>query len=175
MDQEIADIVELEKARQWKGLELIPSENFTSVSVMQAIGSVMTNKYSEGYPGGGNECVLWKIFSWILRNGELEKSASLFRPKLIVAGASAYERLYDYTRICKVCDKQKAILLADIAHVSGLVASGGCLWFVKIDNVFKRALNNGLLVDPHDQTVTADALLKLVAHKNLWSECRRMA
>ncbi|XLR59375.1 hypothetical protein S83_010047, partial [Arachis hypogaea] len=57
----IADIIELEKARQWKGLELIPSENFTSVSVMQAVGSVMTNKYNEGYPGaryyGGNEYV----------------------------------------------------------------------------------------------------------------------
>lgn len=59
VDPEIADIIEHEKARQWKGLELIPSENFTSVSVMQAVGSVMTNKYSEGYPGaryyGGNE------------------------------------------------------------------------------------------------------------------------
>ncbi|GMH14687.1 hypothetical protein Nepgr_016528 [Nepenthes gracilis] len=59
VDPEIADIIELEKARQWKGLELIPSENFTSVSVMQAVWSVMTNKYSEGYPGaryyGGND------------------------------------------------------------------------------------------------------------------------
>ena len=61
VDPEIADIIEHEKARQWKGLELIPSENFTSVSVMQAVGSVMTNKYSEGYPGaryyGGNEYI----------------------------------------------------------------------------------------------------------------------
>ncbi|XP_037494970.1 serine hydroxymethyltransferase, mitochondrial, partial [Jatropha curcas] len=61
IDPEIADIIELEKARQWKGLELIPSENFTSVSVLQAVGSVMTNKYSEGYPGaryyGGNEYI----------------------------------------------------------------------------------------------------------------------
>jgi glycine hydroxymethyltransferase len=61
VDPEIANIIELEKARQWKGLELIPSENFTSVSVMQAVGSVMTNKYSEGYPGaryyGGNEYI----------------------------------------------------------------------------------------------------------------------
>ncbi|XLR17112.1 hypothetical protein S83_045050, partial [Arachis hypogaea] len=47
----IADIIEFEKTRHWKGLELIPSENFTSVSVMQAVGSVMTNKYNEGYPG----------------------------------------------------------------------------------------------------------------------------
>jgi len=61
VDPEIADIIELEKARQWKGLELIPSENFTSLSVMQAVGSIMTNKYSEGYPGaryyGGNEYI----------------------------------------------------------------------------------------------------------------------
>nr|POE76624.1 serine hydroxymethyltransferase 2, mitochondrial [Quercus suber] len=55
---------------------------------------------------------------------QLEKSATLFRPKLIVAGASAYARLYDYARIRKVCDKQKAILLADMAHISGLVAPG---------------------------------------------------
>ena len=61
MDPEIAEIIEKEKARQWKGLELIPSENFTSRSVMEAVGSVMTNKYSEGYPGaryyGGNEFI----------------------------------------------------------------------------------------------------------------------
>ncbi|GMY12045.1 serine hydroxymethyltransferase, mitochondrial isoform X2 [Fagus crenata] len=53
---------------------------------------------------------------------QLEKSATLFRPKLIVAVASAYARLYDYARIRKVCDKQKAILLADMAHISGLYA-----------------------------------------------------
>ncbi|KAK5843473.1 hypothetical protein PVK06_005930 [Gossypium arboreum] len=61
VDPEIADIIELEKARQWKGLELIPSENFTSVSVMQAVGSITTNNYSEGYPGaryyGGNKYI----------------------------------------------------------------------------------------------------------------------
>ncbi|XP_071733894.1 serine hydroxymethyltransferase 1, mitochondrial [Rutidosis leptorrhynchoides] len=211
VDPEIADIIEHEKARQWKGLELIPSENFTSLSVMQAVGSVMTNKYSEGYPGaryyGGNEYIdmaetlcqkraleafrldpaKWgvnvqslsgspanfqvytallkahdRIMALDLPHGghlshgyqtdtkkisavsiffetmpyrlnestgyidydQLEKSATLFRPKLIVAGASAYSRLYDYARIRKVCDKQKAILLADMAHISGLVAAG---------------------------------------------------
>ncbi|KAJ9166437.1 hypothetical protein P3X46_021193 [Hevea brasiliensis] len=211
VDPEISDIIELEKARQWKGLELIPSENFTSVSVMQAVGSVMTNKYSEGYPGaryyGGNEYIdmaetlcqkraleafqldpeKWgvnvqslsgspanfQVYTALLKPHErimaldlphgghlshgyqtdtkkisavsiffetmpyrlnestgyidyeqLEKSATLYRPKLIVAGASAYARLYDYARIRKVCDKQKAILLADMAHISGLVAAG---------------------------------------------------
>ncbi|KAL1349619.1 hypothetical protein HN51_026125 [Arachis hypogaea] len=211
IDPEIAEIIELEKARQWKGLELIPSENFTSVSVMQAVGSVMTNKYSEGYPGaryyGGNEYIdmaetlcqkraleafnldpaKWgvnvqslsgspsnfQVYTALLKPHErimaldlphgghlshgyqtdtkkisavsiffetmpyrldestgyidydqLEKSAALFRPKLIVAGASAYSRLYDYARIRKVCDKQKAIMLADMAHISGLVSAG---------------------------------------------------
>ncbi|RID51055.1 hypothetical protein BRARA_H01745 [Brassica rapa] len=211
VDPEIADIIEHEKARQWKGLELIPSENFTSVSVMQAVGSVMTNKYSEGYPGaryyGGNEYIdmaetlcqkraleafrldpeKWgvnvqplsgspanfhvytallkpheRIMALDLPHGghlshgyqtdtkkisavsiffetmpyrldestgyidydQMEKSATLFRPKLIVAGASAYARLYDYARIRKVCNKQKAVMLADMAHISGLVAAG---------------------------------------------------
>ncbi|XP_008236601.1 PREDICTED: serine hydroxymethyltransferase, mitochondrial [Prunus mume] len=211
VDPEIADIIEHEKTRQWKGLELIPSENFTSLSVMQAVGSVMTNKYSEGYPGaryyGGNEFIdmaeslcqkraleafrldpaKWgvnvqplsgspanfqvytallkphdRIMALDLPHGghlshgyqtdtkkisavsiffetmpyrlnestgyidydQLEKSAKLFRPKLIVAGASAYARLYDYAHIRKVCNNQKAILLADMAHISGLVAAG---------------------------------------------------
>ncbi|VFQ63933.1 unnamed protein product [Cuscuta campestris] len=211
VDPEVADIIELEKARQWKGLELIPSENFTSLSVMQAVGSVMTNKYSEGYPGaryyGGNEYIdmaerlcqkraletfkldpeKWgvnvqslsgspanfQVYTALLKPHErimaldlphgghlshgyqtdtkkisavsiffetmpyrldestgyidydqLEKSATLFRPKLIVAGASAYSRLYDYAHIRKVCDKQNAVMLADMAHISGLVAAG---------------------------------------------------
>ncbi|XP_024172239.2 serine hydroxymethyltransferase, mitochondrial [Rosa chinensis] len=55
---------------------------------------------------------------------DIEDSATLFRPKLIVAGASACARLYDYACIRKVCDKQKAILLADMAHITGLVAAG---------------------------------------------------
>ncbi|CAL9750965.1 unnamed protein product [Musa acuminata subsp. burmannicoides] len=211
VDPEIADIVELEKARQWKGLELIPSENFTSLSVMQAGGSIMSLKNSEGCPGAryyrGNEYMdmaeslcqkraleafrldpaKWgvnvqslsgslanfqvytahlkpheRIMALDLPHGghlshgyqtdtkkiyavsiffetmpyrlnestgyidydQLEKSATLFRPKLIVAGASAYARLYDYARIRKVCDKHKAILLADMAHTSGLVSAG---------------------------------------------------
>ena len=61
IDPDLEDIIEKEKNRQLKGLELIPSENFVSTSVMEAVGSVMTNKYSEGYPGeryyGGNEFI----------------------------------------------------------------------------------------------------------------------
>ncbi|KAF5939680.1 hypothetical protein HYC85_023939 [Camellia sinensis] len=107
---------------------------------MRAVGSVMINMCSEGYPGatryyGGNEYI--DMAEWgdnathrldestgYIDYDRLEKSATLFRPKLFVAGASAYARLYDYACIRKVCDKQKAILLADIAHISGLVAAG---------------------------------------------------
>merc|ERR1712216_307057 len=186
VDPEMSEIIEREKARQWKGLELIPSENFVSKSVMDAVGSIMTNKYSEGYPGaryyGGNEFIdmaesmcqeralkafnldpaKWgvnvqslsgspanfqvytallqphdKIMALDLPHGghlshgyqtdtkkisatsifftsvpyrldestglidydACEKTAALVRPKLIVAGASAYARLYDYPRM----------------------------------------------------------------------------
>lgn len=211
VDPEMFKIIQSEKARQWKGLELIPSENFTSRSVMDAVGSIMTNKYSEGYPGaryyGGNEFIdqaeilcqeralkafgldpaKWgvnvqslsgspsnfqvytallephaRILSLDLPHGghlshgyqtdtkkisavskyfetmpyrldeetglidydQCEKSAVLFRPKLIVAGASAYARHYDYPRMRAIADKVGAWLLADMAHISGLVAAG---------------------------------------------------
>ena len=211
IDPELFDIIEHEKDRQRKGLELIPSENFTSKAVMEALGSVMSNKYSEGYPGaryyGGNEfidmaerlcqqraleafnldpekwgvnvqplsgspsnlhvyCALLKphdrIMALDLPHGghlshgyqtdkkkisavsiyfetmpyrldestglidydTLEENAALFRPKMIVAGASAYARLYDYDRMRKIADGANAWLLADMAHISGLVAAG---------------------------------------------------
>mmetsp|Transcript_30311 Transcript_30311/g.55380 ORF Transcript_30311/g.55380 Transcript_30311/m.55380 type:complete len:522 (-) Transcript_30311:465-2030(-) len=210
VDPELYDIIEKEKSRQHKGLELIPSENFVSASVMEAVGSVMTNKYSEGYPGaryyGGNEFIdmaeslcqaralaafnldasQWgvnvqslsgspanfQVYTALLKPHErilsldlphgghlshgyqtdakkisavsiffetmpyrldektglidydmLEKTAVLFRPKLIVAGASAYTRHYDYPRMRQIADKVGAILLADMAHISGLVAA----------------------------------------------------
>lgn len=211
VDPELFDIIEHEKNRQYKGLELIPSENFTSRSVMEAVGSVMTNKYSEGYPGaryyGGNEFIdmaerlcqkraleafnldpsQWgvnvqslsgspanfQVYTALLKPHDrimgldlphgghlshgfqtdtkkisatsiffetmpyrldestglidydkLEETATLFRPKLIVAGASAYTRHYDYPRMRAIADKHKSILLADMAHISGLVAAG---------------------------------------------------
>lgn len=210
VDPEMFDIIEKEKARQIKSIQLIPSENFTSRAVLEAVGSVMTNKYSEGYPGaryyGGNEFIdmserlcqeraleafhlspdLWgvnvqalsgspsnlavytallrphdRILSLDLPHGghlshgfmtdkkrvsstsiffesmpyrldestgyidydKLEESAVLFRPKLIIAGASAYSRLYDYPRMRSIADKVGAYLLADMAHISGLVAA----------------------------------------------------
>ena len=211
VDPELADIIEKEKNRQWKGLELIPSENFGSSSVMEAVGSVMTNKYSEGYPGaryyGGNEfidmaeslCIKraletfrlddskwgvnvqtlsgspanFQVFTALLKPHErimgldlphgghlshgyqtdtkkisavsiffetmpyrldestglidydaLEKSAQLYRPKILIAGTSAYARHIDYKRMREIADSVGAYLLADMAHISGLVAAG---------------------------------------------------
>lgn len=201
----------MEKQRQRDSLVLIASENFTSKSVFDALGSVMSNKYSEGYPGaryyGGNEnidkaeilcqqralevfnldpdkwgvnvqslsgspanlqayaavlnphdrimaldlphgghlshgyqtdtkkisavSVFFETFPYRLNEAtgvidydKMEENAKLYRPKLIVAGASAYARLIDYERIRKICDINGAYLLSDMAHISGLVAAG---------------------------------------------------
>lgn len=205
------DIIEKEKQRQRDCLSLIASENFTSVAVLDALGSVMSNKYSEGYPGaryyGGNKFIdeaenlcrtralevfkldpaEWgvnvqslsgspanfqvytallqphdRIMALDLPHGghlshgyqlgtkkisatsiffesmpyrldeatglidytKLEETAALFRPKLIVAGTSAYSRHIDYERMRAICDQHNAVLLADMAHISGLVAGG---------------------------------------------------
>jgi glycine hydroxymethyltransferase len=211
LDPEVASIIEKEKDRQFRGLELIASENFTSRAVMEAVGSCLTNKYSEGLPGkryyGGNEFIdesevlcqkralaafgldsnEWgvnvqphsgspanfavytallqphdRIMGLDLAHGghlthgfqtpkrrvsatsvyfesmpyrldeatglvdydTLEKNAALFRPKLIIAGASAYARDFDYARMRKIADSIDAFLMADMAHISGLVAAG---------------------------------------------------
>ena len=201
-DKLIFDIIEREHQRQKKGIELIASENFVSDQVMQAMGSCLTNKYAEGYPGhryyGGCEVVdesetiaierLKKLFGaeWAnvqphsgaqanmavfmacmnpgdtfmglnlshgghLSHGspvnfsgivfnqveynvtpetnlvdydQLEKSAHEVKPKLIVGGASAYSRDWDYARMRKIADEVGAILLIDMAHPAGLIAAG---------------------------------------------------
>ncbi|KAI8582316.1 hypothetical protein K450DRAFT_228397 [Umbelopsis ramanniana AG] len=210
-DPEMFDIIEKEKKRQRTGICLIPSENFTSRSVMDALGSIMQNKYSEGYPGaryyGGNEFIdqsellcqkraleafdldnsKWGVnvqslsgapanlyvYGALLKPHErimgldlphgghlshgyqtptkkismvssyfetlpyrldektgyidydaLEANAILYRPKIIVAGASAYPRNIDFARMRKIADQVGAYLHVDMAHISGLVAAG---------------------------------------------------
>jgi len=209
-DPEMYELIRKEKQRQVRGLEMIASENFTSRGVLEALGSCLTNKYSEGYPGvryyGGNEIIdqietltqkralaafglnenEWgvnvqplsgcpanfavysallephsRIMGLDLPDGghlshgyatptkkisftsvyfenmpykvnpqtglidydELARTAKLFRPKLIVAGISCYSRNLEYNKFRQVCDDVGAILLADMAHVSGLVAA----------------------------------------------------
>ncbi|HKZ64950.1 MAG TPA: serine hydroxymethyltransferase [Chitinophagaceae bacterium] len=201
-DTQIFDLIDRELQRQRNGIELIASENFTSLQVMQAMGTVPTNKYAEGYPGkryyGGCEIVdeietlaierLKKIFnaSWanvqphsgaqanasvflaclkpgdkilgldltmgghlthgspanfsgknfqalfygvkketgIVDYDQLEATALKEKPKMIICGASAYSRDWDYKRIREVADKIGAVIMADIAHPAGLIAKG---------------------------------------------------
>jgi len=201
-DEQIFELIELEKQRQLNGLELIASENFVSDQVLEAAGSVLTNKYAEGYPGkryyGGCEIVdeveqlaidraktlfgveyvnvqphsgsqaNTAVFAACLQPGDtflgfdlshgghlthgspvnfsgklynpvfygvdketgridmdvVEEIALREKPKMIIAGASAYSREFDYKRFREIADKVGAILFADIAHPAGLIAKG---------------------------------------------------
>lgn len=201
-DNLVFDIIKQELERQRRGIELIASENFTSLQVMEAMGSVMTNKYAEGYPGrryyGGCEIVdkteqlaidrIKEIFGCdyanvqphsgaqanaalmlaILQAGDkilgldlsmgghlthgspvnfsgklyqpyfygvkrdtgtvdydmMEKVAREQKPKLIICGASAYSREWDYARIRRIADEVGAFVLCDMAHPAGLIAKG---------------------------------------------------
>jgi glycine hydroxymethyltransferase len=201
-DQQIFDLIEKERERQLHGIELIASENFVSDQVIEAMGSVLTNKYAEGYPGrryyGGCQIVdqveqlaidrLKKLFGaeWAnvqphsgaqanmavlltcLKPGDtlmglnlnhgghlshgspvnssgmlynvvdysveedtgtinydkMEATALEKRPKLIIGGASAYSREWDWKRMRAIADKVGAILMGDIAHPAGLIAKG---------------------------------------------------
>ena len=201
-DNQIFDIIEREHQRQKKGIELIASENFVSEQVMQAMGSCLTNKYAEGYPGhryyGGCQVVdeaeslaierLKQIFGASYANvqphsgaqanmavfmacmqpgdkflglnlahgghlshgspvnfsglmfqaleynvkedtglvdyEQMEEVARRERPKLIIGGASAYSREWDYARMRRLADEIGAIFMVDMAHPAGLIAAG---------------------------------------------------
>jgi glycine hydroxymethyltransferase len=201
-DSQIFDLIQKEKERQINGIELIASENFVSEQVLEAMGSVMTNKYAEGYPGkryyGGCEVVdqseqiaidrLKKLYNaeWanvqphsgaqanmavfmaVLEPGDtflgldlshgghlshgspvnmsgiwyravsygvkqetgrvdydmMEEVALREKPKMIIGGASAYSREWDYKRMREIADKVGAILMIDMAHPAGLIAAG---------------------------------------------------
>lgn len=201
-DIEIFDLIRKEEARQTEGIELIASENFVSKQVLEALGSVCTNKYAEGYPGaryyGGCEVVdqieqlaidrIKKLFGAEYANvqphsgaqanmavfmaclqpgdtfmgldlahgghlshgspvnmsgmnykavayhlnqetglvdyDEMEKIALECKPKLLIGGASAYSREWDYERMRAIADKVGAIFMVDMAHTAGLIAAG---------------------------------------------------
>src|SRR6476620_1597814 len=201
-DTLVFDLIRKELERQRRGIELIASENFVSLDVMQSMGNVMTNKYAEGYPGrryyGGCEVVdeseqlaidrLKQIFTCdyanvqphsgaqanaavllaVLQAGDkilgldlsmgghlthgspvnfsgklyqpffygvkredgrvdydmMEKVAKEQKPKLIICGASAYSREWDYERIRKIADGIGAFVFCDMAHPAGLIAKG---------------------------------------------------
>ncbi len=201
-DPEIFEAISKETHRQNDNIELIASENFTSLAVMEAVGSVLTNKYAEGYPekrwyGGcefvdvaeklaqerakalfgaehvnvqphsgsqANAAVYFSaltpgdtVMAMNLSHGghlthghpmnfsgkffkivpygvsqkderidyaELETLATEHKPKMIIAGASAYPRIIDFARFRQICDKIGAVLFVDMAHIAGLVAAG---------------------------------------------------
>ena len=201
-DKKLFELIELEKKRQTEGIELIASENYASDEVMEASGSILTNKYAEGLPGkryyGGclvvdeiedlcrerlktlfdatwvnvqphsgaqaNAAVMLailnpgdKIIGFDLAHGghlthgslvnfsgkiyksyfygvrkedgiinyeQLEETAKKEKPKLIICGASSYSRDWDYKRIRETADSVGALVLADIAHPSGLISRG---------------------------------------------------
>ena len=181
-DKQIEELIKAEKKRQTDGLELIPSENYVSSDVLQALGSVFTNKYSEGYPGrryyGGQENTdqveqlaidrakkLFKAdhanvqphsgaqaneavyYAWcepgdtilamdLARYGiknidtgeidyeEIRQLALKHKPKIILAGFSAYPRELDYGKFAEIGNEVGAMLMADMSHIAGLIVGG---------------------------------------------------
>src|SRR5918992_129288 len=134
VDPEVADAIQGELHRQQSTLEMIASENFVPQAILECQGSVLTNKYSEGLPGkryyGGCEHIdvieqheVDRATSRIDMD-EVERIARERRPKLILAGWSAYPRFLDFERFRAIADDVGAYLMVDMAHFAGLVAAG---------------------------------------------------
>ncbi|KAF9608469.1 hypothetical protein IFM89_009835, partial [Coptis chinensis] len=148
-DPVIHEIMEKEKHRQVKGIELIASENFVCRAVMEALGSHLTNKYSEGMPGASRTrgtSANFAVYNGLLlpkdrimgldtlSGGHLshgyymgENTALVYRPKILICGGSSYPREWDYARFRQIADKCGAVLMCDMAHISGLVAAKACI------------------------------------------------
>lgn len=202
IDPEIKSLIQEEKNRQMNQIELIASENFVSEAVLEALGSVLTNKYAEGYPAkryyGGCEVVdkvenlarervkqlfgcdhvnvqphsgsqaNMAVYQTVMKPGDtylgmnlqngghlthgspvnfsgllykvvpygltedteyidydaIHKLAIEHKPKMIISGASAYPRIIDFAKIKEICDEVGAVMMVDIAHIAGLVATG---------------------------------------------------
>src|SRR5205807_1529543 len=115
-DPELAEALAGERRRQEEHVELIASENYASPRVLEAQGSVLTNKYAEGYPGkryyGGCEYV------------DVAEQLAIDRAKMLVAAFSAYSRVIDWARFETIARGVGAYFVVDMAHVAGLVAAG---------------------------------------------------
>ncbi len=135
VDPEVARALEEETGRQRGKIELIASENFASRAVMEAQGSTLTNKYAEGHLTHGHPLNFsGKYFRFVpygvsratetIDYDELGELARRHRPRMIVAGASAYPRIIDFARIRAIADEVGAYVMVDMAHIAGLVAVG---------------------------------------------------
>ena len=269
-DPIINQLIREETSRQIRGLELIPSENYVSDAVLEALGSVFTNKYAEGYPGkryyGGNEIVdkleslaierakklfgaehvnvqpysgspaNFAVYTALLKPGdtflgmaltagghlthghkvsasgiffnavqygvdanglidydEIEWLAKEHKPKLIVCGATAYSRVIDFKRILEIARSNGALVMADIAHIAGLVVAKlhpdpialgfdavtttthktlrgprGAIIFSKKEHAsaIDKAIFPGLQGGPHENTIAAIAVALKEAQTN---------
>ena len=125
-DPEIAELLDSELGRQRSGLEMIASENFVPRAVLQCQGSVLTNKYAEGYPGRFYHAEAYGVNpeTETIDYDELERIAKECRPKVIVGGASAYPRFIDFERMGAIAREVDAYFMVDMAHIAGLVAAG---------------------------------------------------
>ncbi|TYK11173.1 serine hydroxymethyltransferase 6-like isoform X2 [Cucumis melo var. makuwa] len=163
VDPRLYGIIKKEKQFQINGIELFASENYVRRAVMEALGSHLTNKYSKGIPGaryyGGNQYIDYD---------KLEERALAFCPKLLICGGSAYPRELDYARFRQIADKFGAVLMCDMAQISGLVAAKECASLFEycdvVTSTTHKSLRGPRRGGPHNNHIAALAVaLKQVA------------